>query len=220
VTEYQNPSQCWTRVLVADDHPVIRDGIIELLSKETQLKVGGWADCAARVEELVLATDPHLIVLDLSLGSDDGIVLAQRLLRERPELRIVVLSMHDELLITDRLLAMGVMAYLTKDCAAEEFLGAVRSALHGKVYLTAEQSERLLSIGTNDSMNPEKVLSPRELAVLRLLAAGKSAAAIAAELLVAAKTVHSHRRNIGSKLGIKDGREMLRYAIHWARSHV
>jgi two-component system, NarL family, response regulator FusR len=207
-----------TRVVVADDHPVIREGLAGLLTDELGVEVSGTADSAGQVEDLVRGTDPQMVVLDLSLGSDDGIELAQRLLRERPKLKIIVLTVHDELSLADRLLAMGVMAFISKDRSCEEFLLAVRSVLRGEVYVTVEQRERLASRAKSIRVsNPESLLSPRELAVLRLLASGKSAVAIAAELSIAAKTVHSHRRNICAKLGIKRGREIVRYAIHWAR---
>jgi DNA-binding NarL/FixJ family response regulator len=205
-------------VVIAEDHPVMRDGLIDLLEQEPAVELVGCAVSAREVDHLMRLHAPEILVLDLTLGADDGMALAQQLLRERPGLRIVVLSMHDELVYGDRLLSMGVLAYVTKDRTRSEFLLALRSALDGRTYLTVEQRRRRDSRQLpDDPLTPERVLSARELAVLRLLAAGKTAAAIAAELRVASKTVYSHRRNISSKLGIASGREMLRYAVHWAR---
>jgi DNA-binding NarL/FixJ family response regulator len=207
-----------SRVVIAEDHPVMRDGLIDLLEQEPAVELVGCAISALEVDHLMRVHAPEILVLDLTLGADDGMELAQRLLRERPGLRIIVLSMHDELVYGDRLLSMGVLAYVTKDRTRSEFLLALRSALEGRTYLTVEQRRRRdCRPLPDDLVTPESVLSERELAVLRLLAAGKTASAIAAELCMAPKTVYSHRRNIGAKLGIASGREMLRYAVHWAR---
>lgn len=207
------------RVVIAEDHPIVRDGLLELLQAESDLDVVGWAECAEGVRELVHARDANLLVLDLCLGRDDGLKLAERLLCQRPELRIVVLSVQNEPSLADRLLAMGVMAYIEKHRSCDELLTALRSAIRGEVYMTAEQRERAGLHGgrASGSADLQSLLSPREISVLRLLALGKSSLAIATELSIASKTVHSHRRNIGSKLGIRRGRELMRYAIHWAR---
>ena len=206
------------RVVIADDHPVVREGLVALLEDEAAIEVVGCAESATQVEDLVRTTDPHMIVLDLSLGSDNGIELAQRLLHERPKLKIVVLSVHDELLIVDRLLEMGVMAYVPKDRKCEELVLAVQTVLRGEVYVTAEQRERLAMRAKSRKLSsPATFLSSREQQILRLLASGESSAAIAAELSIALKTVHSHRRNISAKLGTKRGQELVRYAILWLR---
>lgn len=206
------------RVVIAEDHPIMRDGLIDLLEQEPAFELAGCADSARQVESLVNGCVPDLLVLDLTLGSDDGVELAERLLRIHPGLAIVVLSIHDELMFADRLLALGVRAYLTKDRTRSEFMSAMRSALEGRTYLTTEQqSRRDCSPARSNTPTPERVLSARELAILRLLAAGKTSDDIAAELNMAPKTVYSHRRNIGYKLGITSGRDMIRYAVHWAR---
>jgi DNA-binding NarL/FixJ family response regulator len=204
------------RVVIADDYPLVREGLLELLEAEPAIEVVGCAESAIQVQDLVRTTDPQMIVLDLSLGADDGAELARRLLRERPKLKIVVLTMHDELLLADRLLEMGVMAYVTKNRACDELLLAVRTVLRGEIYVTAEQRERLATrVKVRKSSTPETLLSSRELEILRLLASGNSSAAIAAALSISIKTVHSHRRNIGAKLGIRRARELLRYAVVW-----
>jgi two-component system nitrate/nitrite response regulator NarL len=213
----QAPQERRARVVIAEDHPIVRDGLIELLKVESGVELVGWAEDAHGVRELVRAASAQLLLLDLCLGRDDGLKLAEWLLQERPGLKIVVLSAQREASIADRLLAMGVLAYIEKDRSCEELLMALRSALRGEVYMTAEQRERARLHGRAPGSDPQKLLSPRELSVLRLLASGKSSIAIATELSIASKTVHSHRRNIGSKLGIRRGRELMRYAIHWAR---
>ncbi|MFL6606326.1 MAG: response regulator [Steroidobacteraceae bacterium] len=209
--------QARARVVIAEDHPVMRAGLADLLEQEPGIELVGFAENAREVEKLMRAHEPDTLVLDLTLGPDDGIDLAQQLLRTRPALRIVVLSMHDELLYGDRLRTMGVLAYVTKDRTRSEFLLALRSVLEGRPYFTAQQRKRLDLHVSSEPLIPEAVLSSRELDVLRLLASGKTSSAIAAELSVAAKTVYSHRHNISTKLGISSSRELLKYAVHWVR---
>jgi DNA-binding NarL/FixJ family response regulator len=213
-----NPHSRRDRVVIADDHPVMRAGLADLLAHEPGVELAGCADNACDAVQLVRTANPAVLVLDLSLGEDDGIAVARQLLQDRPRLKILVLSMHDEQLFADRLLGMGVRAYVTKDRTREEFIQALRSVLRGEIYVTSEQRARLTSRTASGKLSsPERLLSPRELAVLRLLASGKSSVAIAAELSVAPKTVYSHRRNISLKLGIRSGREIVRYAVHWAQ---
>jgi DNA-binding NarL/FixJ family response regulator len=204
------------RVVIAEDHPIMREGLIYLLENEPGMELVGCAESAREVEDLLRLHDVDTLVLDLTLGSDDGLELAQRVLIRQPGLRIVVLSVREDLVYADRLLSMGAMAYVTKDRTQSEFLRAMRSAVKGRVYLTEQQRQRRDSrTHAAAAVSPERVLSARELAVLRLLATGKTAVVIAQELSLAPKTVYSHRRNIGSKLGIPSGRPLLRYAVHW-----
>jgi DNA-binding NarL/FixJ family response regulator len=145
--------------------------------------------------------------------------LARTWLQTRPELRILVLSVQDARLFADRLLALGVLAFVNKNSSREEFLLALRATVRGDVYVTGDARARLGMRSRPEAQgNPDELLSSREIAVLRMLAAGQSTAAIAAALDVAPKTVYSHRRNISAKLGIGSGREMLRYAIQWFQS--
>ncbi len=206
------------RVVIAEDHPIMREGLIDLLSLEPSVQYAGWADSAAGVLRILSRVQPEILVLDLTLGADDGVELAMQLRRDWRDLRIVVLSMHDERVIEDRLLSAGVFAYVTKDRTRTEFLTALRQSVLGKPYITAEQQKRLAARQAAPThVSPESILSARELAVLQGLADGKTSETIAAELSMAPKTVYSHRRNIGSKLGIATGRDMIRYAVYWAR---
>ena len=207
------------RVVIVDDHPIVRKGLAEVLLTEPDVEVVGEAGSTADARRLIERTEPTAVVLDLTLGEDDGLELARLLLKSRPELRILVLSMQDAALFADRLLAIGVMAFVTKNCSREEFLMALRATLRGDVYITEDQRARVQLWSRPDgAARAEVPLSEREVAVLRLLAAGMSAADIGAALDMAPKTVYSHRRNISEKLGIGSGREMLRYAIQWFRS--
>jgi DNA-binding NarL/FixJ family response regulator len=159
-----------------------------------------------------------MVILDLTLGDDDGMELARKWLEARPELRVLVVSMREASLFADRLLAIGVAGFVTKNSSREEFLDAVHATMRGDVYVTDDQRARARSrMQAREAAKPDDLLSEREIAVLRLLAAGQTANAIAAALGMAPKTVYSHRRNISAKLGIGSGREMLRYAMQWFR---
>ena len=208
------------RVIIVDDHPVVRRGLADILLEEPDVQVVGEAGSAIEAREVLERTRAEVIVLDLALGEDDGMELARTWLEARPGLRILVLSMQDAALFADRLLVIGVMAFVSKSCSREEFLLALRAAVRGNVYITEDQRARvqLWSQREPAQSNAQAPLSGKEIAVLRLLAAGKNAAGIAAVLEMAPKTVYSHRRNIGAKLGIGSGRELLRYAMQWFRS--
>jgi DNA-binding NarL/FixJ family response regulator len=208
------------RVIIVDDHPIVRRGLVDLLFDEPDVQVVGEAGSATEAREVLERTRAEVIVLDLALGEDDGVELARVWLEARPELRILVLSMQDAALFADRLLAIGVMAFVSKSGSREEFLLALRAAVRGNVYITEDQRARvqLWSQREDAPSNTQAPLSGKEIAVLRLLATGMSAAGIAAALDMAPKTVYSHRRNIGAKLGIGSGRELLRYAMQWFRS--
>src|SRR5262245_1510325 len=127
------------RAVIVDDHPVMRAGLADLLMKERDLVLVGSAGSAAEADDLVSRTRPDLILLDLTLGEDDGMELARKWLQSRPELRIIVVSMHEASLFAARLLALGVKAFVSKNCSREEFLAALRSTMRGEVYLTEEQ---------------------------------------------------------------------------------
>ena len=207
------------RVVIVDDHPIVRDGLAAVLAREPLFEVVGSAATAASARECVREQRPDILVLDLALGPDDGIELAESLLKDQPNLRIVVLTMHQELEIADRLSEIGAAAYVNKGASCQEFLRALRSAVRGETYMTTEQRERAaLTASFGKGRRPEQLLSSRELAVFRMLAEGRSSTQIADLLRVAVKTVHSHRRNMGIKLNVKNGRELIRYAVHWSRS--
>jgi DNA-binding NarL/FixJ family response regulator len=208
------------RVIIVDDHPVVRRGLANVLLDEPDIEVVGEAGSATEACEVLERTRAEVVVLDLTLGEDDGVELARVWLEARPELKILVLSMQDAALFADRLLATGVMAFVPKSCSREEFLLALRAAIRGNVYITEDQRARVQLWGHPEdaSSNAQVPLSSKEIAVLRLIAAGMSAAGIASALHMASKTVYSHRRNIGAKLGIGSGRELLRYAMQWFRA--
>lgn len=210
------------RVVIVDDHPIVREGVTALLETDPEFEVCGCAERAEDAYALIRKTSPDVVILDLTLGSDDGIEVARRVLVEEPASKVLVLSMHDELMLADRLFAMGAVGYVTKSGSLGELLDALHTVLRGEMYMSRglrERRDRRTSHTLpSEKQSPERLLTQRELSVLRLLADGKTATTIASELAVAPKTIYSHRRNIRAKLGLKSGREILRYAVHWSRT--
>jgi DNA-binding NarL/FixJ family response regulator len=208
------------RILIVDDHPVMREGLKELLAQHSDLKVCGQAESIAGALEQVALTSPDIIVLDLTLGTEDGVELIRSLRESHPQIRILVLSMHDELLYAERLLSLGVAGYIMKQEAATEFLRALRKVAAGDVYVSQAVNSRLLeqiarTRGRPGAASGLDTLTAREREVLRLTGQGRTTREIAQALSMSDKTVDSHRRNIREKLGLHSSSELLRYAFRW-----
>ncbi len=208
------------RVLIVDDHPLMREGLRELIGAEPDMEVCGDAGDAAGALASVADSRPDVVVLDLTLGSDDGIALVQQLRDRVPELRILVVSMHDEALYAERLLALGARGYVMKQEPAEVFVGALRRVAHGEHHVSPALATRLYGRlarhrGAPAATAPSDGLTDREREVLRAVARGQSTQEIAAQLGMSAKTVDSHRRNIREKLGLVSAGDLVRYAVQW-----
>ena len=206
------------KVLIVDDHPLMREGLNELFAAETDLEVCGEADSAASALKAIELLGPDIVVLDLTLGADDGVALVGTLRQRWPALPILVLSMHDEAVYGERLLAMGVRGYVMKQEASQVILTAVRKVLAGEHYVSAALAGRLYArlTRTRDAAQPTDALTQREREVLRQIARGQSTQDIAVALGMSAKTVDSHRRNMREKLGLGSAADLVRYAVQWA----
>jgi DNA-binding NarL/FixJ family response regulator len=207
------------KILIVDDHPVMREGLQELLLQHSDLQVCGQAENIAGALEQIERHAPDALVLDLTLGTEDGVDLIRRLRETHPQIRILVLSMHDELLYAERLLSLGVHGYIMKQEAATEFLRALRKVAAGEVYVSAAVNARLLeqiarSRGRQGASGLD-TLTARERDVLRRTGQGRTTREIAQALDMSEKTVDSHRRNIREKLGLHSSGELLRYAFRW-----
>jgi DNA-binding NarL/FixJ family response regulator len=199
-------------VAIVDDHPVVRDGLSFLLGEQPDLRVVGEGANAGEALQLVEAQRPDVLVLDLSLEGQDAVPLVGELHRRWPALRILVLSMHDEELYAERLLALGAQGYVMKQEEPAEFLRALRQVAGGESYLSDRMKSRLASRGGQAAIR----LTARERDVLGLVAAGLGTREIGEKLDMSAKTVDSHRRNIRDKLGLETSRDLVRYAVRWA----
>jgi DNA-binding NarL/FixJ family response regulator len=201
-----------TTVAIVDDHPVVRDGLSFLLGEQPDLRVVGEGANAGEALQLVEAQRPDVLVLDLSLEGQDAVPLVGELHRRWPALRILILSMHDEDLYAERLLALGAQGYVMKQEEPAEFLRALRQVAGGESYLSDRMKSRLASRGGQAAIR----LTARERDVLGLVAAGLGTREIGEKLGMSAKTVDSHRRNIRDKLGLETSRDLVRYAVRWA----
>lgn len=207
------------KVLIVDDHPLFRLGLVELLARQEDMEVCGEAANSAAALEVMRASDPDLVIVDVSLPGANGIDLTKRIKAEKPGLPVLIVSIHDGTLYPLRALRAGASGYVIKRAAVSEVVGAVRHVLTGQIYLAAELAERLIlkSIGHDGAHanSPVDPLSDRELEVMELVGRGFSTRDIAGRLNLSVKTVESHRAHIKEKLGCKDGAEMVRFAMDW-----
>lgn len=207
------------RVLIVDDHPVFRHGIMSLINAEPDLVVCGEASSSPTALDAMRTLKPDIALLDISLPGTNGIELIKLMKAEHPRLPLLMLSMHDESLYALRALKAGALGYVMKAEALTHVLDALRKALKGEIYVSPRLSERLIfqAIQSVDggSGSPVDRLSDRELEVLELLGRGFGTKEIAAELHLSVKTIETHRAHIKEKLGFRDAGEMVRFAIDW-----
>jgi DNA-binding NarL/FixJ family response regulator len=206
-------------VVLVDDHPVVRDGLAYLLAEQPDFVVVGEAEDPDTALEVVARTSPRVIVLDLSLQGREAIPLLGDLHTRWPALRILVLSMHDEDLYAERMLALGAHGYVMKQEEPGEFLRALRRVASGDTYLSRAVAGRALARSPRRAQSGDvrqARLTGREKELLGLVARGLGTREIAAGLGISAKTVDSHRRNLREKLGLANARDLVRYAVRWA----
>ncbi len=197
------------RVLIADDHKIVRDGLKRILTSHGDLEVAGEAADGDQALALVRANEYDVAMLDMSMPGLSGIDLIKRLRLERPKLRILVLSMHGEDQYAARALKAGASGYLHKDSASELLVGALRKIAAGGVHIGEAAAASLVSA----EKQPHRALSDREFEVLRLLVAGQSPTGIAEKLHLSVKTVSTHKTRILEKLNLKSTADLVRYAM-------
>jgi len=198
------------RVLLVDDHSIVRDGLKRILAATTDLQVAGEAASGEAALALVKANDYDVAMIDMSMPGLSGIDLIKRLKLEKPKLRILVLSMHGEQQYAARALKAGAAGYLNKDSAAELMLGALRKIAGGGVHIGEAAAASLLQ--AREGL-PHEALSDREFEVLRLLVEGLGPTEIGERLHLSVKTVSTHKTRILEKLNVKSTAELVRYAL-------
>ncbi|HLT47272.1 MAG TPA: response regulator transcription factor [Rubricoccaceae bacterium] len=202
------------RVVVADDHAVVRRGLAEILRETVDLEVAGEAGSGDALLRLLRQTEADVVVLDLSMPGLSGLDLVKGLRAEFPALPLLVLSMHPEDQYAVRVVRAGAAGYLTKEAAERDLVQAVRRVASGGRYLTAGMAEALLThLDADPETAPHEALSDREYQVLRLLASGKPVGAISEELALSVKTVSTYRARLLRKMGMKNNAELTRYAL-------
>ena len=202
------------RVLLADDHAMVRTGLKEILSATGDIEVQGEATNGNEVLGAIGACDYDVVVLDMSMPGRSGIELIKLVKAERPKLRILVLSMHSEQQYAVRAVRAGASGYLTKESAADELVNAIRRVASGRAYISPETAEQLVLDSTGaGGDSPHKLLSDREYQVFRMIASGRSITEIATTLALSVKTISTHKTRILQKLGVSNQSELVRYAI-------
>ena len=201
------------RVLLADDHGLVREGLRGILAKGADIEVAAEAANGDEVLALVRKHDFDLALLDLSMPGLSGLALIRRVKAEKPKLRILVLSMHGEAQYAARALKAGASGYLTKDSAASQLLGAIRKIAAGGVQISEAAAARLIGASAGGDAPLHDALSDREYEVLRRIVAGGTVTDIAEALNVSVKTISTHKARILQKLNLSGTADLVRYAI-------
>ncbi len=203
-----------TRILLVDDHAVVRDGIKRMFDDKRETVVFGEAGTPGEAIRLVVDSDWDAVVLDLTLGDRSGLELLKEMHKIRPRLRVLVLSMHSEEQYARRAFKAGASGYITKDSSSTELVGAIRKVLQGGRYVSPVLAEKLVvSIEKGADHAPHELLSDREFEVLRLIASGKTVSEIAGLLALSDKTISTYRARILEKMVMKTNAELTHYAI-------
>lgn len=211
------------RLLLVDDHPIIREGLIRLVARQEDMEVCAQASTAQEALQAVAAHEPDLAIVDLALGDDDGLDLVKDLKARHAHLGILVLSMHDENFYAERALRAGAMGYVMKQERLQTVVEAARRILDGGVYLSPRMLARTVRRFSGRSQpqddSPVDSLSDREFQVFRLLGEGLGPTAIAQRLHISVKTVETHREHIKAKLSLDDAAMLRQCAIQWSQEH-
>ncbi len=207
------------KVLVVDDHPIIRQGLALLFSQKNDMKVCGEADSVETALEQIAVLEPDIAIVDISLKNSNGLELIKQIKSQNKNLPVLVLSVHDESIYAERALRAGARGYIMKEELTDNVVTAIRRIMRGKLYLSSQISEKMLDKLVTPfpdiSESPVEKLSDRELEVFRLFGLGMSTQEIADKIHVSPKTVQSYRVRIKEKMNIEKTSDLLKYAIQW-----
>ncbi len=210
------------KILIVDDHPILRKGLSMLISQEPDLQVEGEAEDAHKAMEMIDRVKPDMIILDISLPGIDGVELLKSIRLRYGDVPTLVVSMHDESLFAERALRAGARGYIMKQEAVEKVLVAIRHVLSGEIFVSNKIATKMLEKFVDGSTTAESsavaLLSDRELTVLHLIGQGFGTRQIAEKLHLSVKTVESYRSHIKEKLRLNTATDLLKYAIQWVQS--
>ena len=206
------------RIMIVDDHPIVRKGLTELINHEHDMTVCGESDTVAGALERMLADPPDVAIVDLSLGMESGVQLVKTLDASLPNVRVLILSMHDETLHAERALAAGARGYIMKQEAMPNLITAIRTVASGKTYVSPHMAERIVARvtqgrTTQDERPPFDRLTDREREVFALIGRGLRTSDIAEQLDLSTKTIETYQARIKEKLGLTSGHELIRAAV-------
>ena len=213
------PSKPRRAILLVDDHPIVRQGLAELIDHEKDLCVCGTADDIYKSLELVESLRPDLVIVDISLKGGNGLELLKNIKIRHPRQPVLMLSMHDESLYAVRALRAGAAGYIMKQEATDRVITAIRQVLNGEIYLSERMEKKMMQqlVGSRAARtgSPLEDLSDRELEVFNLIGQGHGTRQIAEELHLSIKTIESHRAHIKEKLNLKNATELVQHAMQW-----
>lgn len=203
---------------IADDHKMFREGLSELLSKEKDIVVIGEAGGRTELLDILSKERTDVILMDITMGEDNGIQITEELKKAHPELKVLALSMHDDKNYIVKMLEVGASGYILKNAGKDEMLNAIHTVANGNTYFSSQVSAKLLEHLTNpkasEKKKPEGIpLTDREVEVLKLIADEHSNPEIAEKLFISIRTVDTHRRNLLDKIGAKNTAGLVKYAI-------
>jgi two-component system invasion response regulator UvrY len=202
------------RVFIADDHAIVREGLKQILAEQRDIVVAGEAENGLDAIKLFRKSRCHVMLLDISMPDRNGIDVLKQIKQERPELAVLMLSMHREDQYAIRALKAGAAGYLTKQSAPRELVTAIRQVATGQKYVSATLAQALASqVGTDHDAPPHDSLSDREFQTLTMIASGKTVSEIARELSLSVKTVSEYRARLLAKMNLKTSAELTHYAI-------
>ena len=211
--------QTTKKILLVDDHPLLRKGLVRLIDSKDEFAVCGEASSALDAMTMIRELRPDLVIVDIGLPGASGIELTKTIRAEFPKLPVLILSMHEEALYATRALRAGAMGYIVKQDAIDNIVAALREALDGRQYLSPVIAAQLQHNGPNTKSDPTEdlvsLLTDREFEIFELIGKGHEVREISAALGVSPKTVETHRTNIKEKLKLKNARQVARLALQW-----
>lgn len=207
------------RILIVDDHPLVRQGLVGLLSAEHDFEICGEASGADEARRLAARHSPDVAIVDLSLKDGSGIELIKELHARSDQTKLLVLTMHDESLFAERALRAGAVGFVSKHEASRTIIKAIRTVLGGKLYLSERMTERMLKrvVGAGDAVvrSPIERLTDREIEVFEMIGQGLTSRQIAQRLDLSPKTIETHREHLKEKLDLKNANELTKHAVQW-----
>lgn len=200
-------------IVLVDDHPLVLEGISARLSEEADIKIVGKASNGKEALAVVMSEQPDVVLMDVTMPVMDGLEAMEHLAQDNPNVRVLILSMHDDHEYIMRLMKLGAAGYVLKDVASDELITAIRTVAIGNTYISSRASEKLFRGADVSSSHKESILTKREITVLTMLAEGQSNKEIAYFLELSVRTVEAHRQNIKTKIGIHTPAGLTKYAI-------
>ncbi|MHC4178706.1 MAG: response regulator transcription factor [Planctomycetota bacterium] len=210
------------RVLIVDDHPIVRHGLGELIARQPDLEVSGEAADVSEALRQVETNRPDVAVIDISLDGENGIELIEQIKALYPEVKVLVSSMHDEKTFAGRALRAGALGYINKRESIRKVVDAVRQVLRGEIYLSPQMASQLLQravVGQPLDHDPIETLSNRELEVFEMIGQGMNTQQIARKLGLSPRTIETHRKKIKTKLNLQNSAQLSRAAFQWVQEN-